>query len=128
MSAKRVVLGIAVLGFLTGCARQAVVTSGPGVQDGTGADEAMLIAELQRLQASQEVYRAENGVYGISLAALDFSPRPGVEVDMLEATAVAWAAIATTPTGDSECALYAGDARAPRSYVGAPGEVFCRSD
>jgi hypothetical protein len=128
MSAKHVFLGIALLGLLTGCARQAVVTSGPGVEDGMGAGEALLIAELQRLQASQEVYRAENGVYGLSLSALDFSPRTGVEVDVLEANAIGWAAIATTPAGDAECALHEGDARAPRAYVSAPGDVFCRSD
>lgn len=128
MSAKQMVLAVAVLGLQAGCARQAVVTSGPGAGAGANADESVVIAELRRLQTSQEAYRAENGAYAISLTALDFSPRAGVELGVLEASSVGWAAIATTAGGEVECAVYAGDARAPRAYVGAPGEVFCRSD
>ncbi len=120
------VLWVAVLG-LAGCGRQAVVTSGPGVQEGMGAGEAMLIAELQRLQTAQDVHRGESGEYALSLGALGFSPTPGAELDILEATALGWSAIATTSSGAAECALYSGDARAPRAYVMTPGEVFCRA-
>ena len=87
MRTTSAVLWVAALG-LAGCARQAVVTSDPGTPVGTDSDESVLIAELQRLRTAQEAYRAESGEYALSLAALDFAPRRGIQVDVLDATAL----------------------------------------
>lgn len=118
------VLGAIVFGslLLMGCARQAVVGS-PGTP-GADASEATLRSDLEALHVAEQVYFADNGRYTNQLGELDFYPSPGVEVSIVQGDRRGYSAIAAT--GDSECAVFGGEARPPRSYVTQPGLVGCR--
>lgn len=115
--------GIVLCGLLlTGCARQAVVGS-PGTP-GADASEATLRSDLDALQVAEQVYFADNGRYTNQLGELEFYPSPGVEVSIVQGDRRGYSAIAAT--GDSECAVFGGEARPPRSYVTQQGLVGCR--
>jgi hypothetical protein len=115
--------GIVLCGLLlTGCARQAVVGS-PGTP-GADASEATLRSDLEALQVAEQVYFAANDSYTNQLGELEFWPSPGVEVSIVQGDRRGFSAIAET--GDSECAVFGGEARPPRSYVTQPGLVGCR--
>lgn len=115
--------GIVLCGLLlTGCARQAVVGS-PGTP-GADASEATLRSDLDALQVAEQVYFADNGRYTNQLGELEFYPSPGVEVSIVQGDRRGYSAIAAT--GDSECAVFGGESRPPRSYVTQQGLVGCR--
>lgn len=117
-------IGAIVLGslLLTGCARQAVVGS-PGTPR-ADASEATLRSDLDDLHAAQVSFYGANGSYTNQLGELEFWPSPGVEVSIVQGDRRGYSAIAAT--GDSECAVFGGGARPPRSYVTQPGLVGCR--
>ncbi len=108
--------------LLSGCSRQAVVGS-PGTPGGD-ASESTLRSDLDALQVAEQVYFADNGRYTNQLGELEFYPSPGVEVSIVQGDRRGYSAIAAT--GDSECAVFGGEARPPRSYVTQPGLVGCR--
>ncbi len=115
--------GLAFCGLLvTGCARQAVV--GSSGTPGADASEATLRSDLDALDAAEQRFNAANDRYTNQLGELEFSPSPGVEVSIVQGDRRGYSAIAAT--GDSECAVFGGEARAPRSYVTQPGLVGCR--
>ena len=118
------VFGAIVFGslLLMGCARQAVVGS-PGAP-GADASEATLRSDLDDLHAAQVSFYGANGSYTNQLGELEFWPSPGVEVSIVQGDRRGFSAIAAT--GDSECAVFGGEARPPRSYVTQPGLVGCR--
>jgi len=118
------VFGAIVFGslLLMGCARQAVVGS-PGTP-GADASEATLRSDLDDLHAAQVSFYGANGSYTNQLGELEFWPSPGVEVSIVQGDRRGYSAIAAT--GDSECAVFGGEARPPRSYVTQPGLVGCR--
>lgn len=105
-----------------GCGRQAVVGS-PGTP-GADASEATLRFDLEDLHAAQVSFYASNDRYTNQLDELTFSPSPDVEVSIVQGDRRGYSAIAAT--GDSECAIFGGEARPPRSYVTQPGLVGCR--
>jgi hypothetical protein len=109
-----------------GCARQVVVQSETGGPVGSPqATEDLLRVELQRLAAAQEEYQAANGHYADEVAGLDLQVAEGVRIDIIQGDSAGWSALARA--GDSECAIYSGDVRSPRSYVTRPDVVDCRS-
>ncbi len=115
-------------GMLGSCGRQVAVESGPAAGgEVSDVSQAALTADLQRLATQQETYRAENARYALDVGSLGYEPGSGVVVDILEATPTGFSAIATTANGAAECAYFTGNARAPRGYVSAPDQVFCRS-
>lgn len=111
-----------VLALLVGCGRQAVVGS-PGTP-GADASESALRADLAALHVAEQAFYAENGRYSNRLDELPFSPSPGVEVSLVQGDRRGYSAIAATD--ESECAVFGGEARPPRSYVTQPGLVGCR--
>ena len=121
-------LAVLSIGTVVSCGRQVAVESGPaGNGEGSGASEEVLTSDLQRLAMQQETYRAEHARYALDVKSLGYEPWSGSVVDILEATSTGFSAIASTVTGDTECAYFTGSARAPRGYVSAPDQVFCRS-
>jgi hypothetical protein len=107
---------------MTGCARQAVV--GSSGTPGGDASEATLRSDLDALDAAEGRFNAANDRYTNQLGELEFSPSPGVEVSIVQGDRRGYSAIAATD--DSECAVFGGEARPPRSYVTQPGLVGCR--
>lgn len=115
--------GLVICGLLvTGCARQAVV--GSSGTPGADASEATLRSDLDALDAAEQRFNAANDRYTNQLGELEFSPSPGVEVSIVQGDRRGYSAIAATD--DSECAVFGGEARPPRSYVTQPGLVGCR--
>ncbi len=108
--------------LLAGCARQAVV--GSSGTPGADASEATLRSDLDALHAAQVSFYSANDRYTNQLEELAFSPSPGVEVSIVQGDSRGYSAIAAA--GDSECAVFGGGARPPRSYVTQPGLVGCR--
>jgi hypothetical protein len=108
--------------LLAGCARQAVVGS-PGTPGGD-ASEATLRSNLADLHEAEQRFNETNGRYTNQLGDLEFSPAPGIEVSIVQGDRRGYSAIAAA--GDSECAVFGGEARPPRSYVAQPGLVGCR--
>jgi hypothetical protein len=120
LRAAFVLLLIGVL--LPACSRQAVVGS-PGTP-GADPSEAMAREELADLHAAQERYFEANGRYTNQLSELQFSRQLGVEVSIIQGDRRGYSAVAEA--GESECAVFGGEARPPRSYVTRPGLVGCR--
>ncbi len=120
LRASIVLLLIGVL--LPACSRQAVVGS-PGTP-GADPSEAMAREELADLHAAQERYFEANGRYTNQLSELQFSRQLGVEVSIIQGDRRGYSAVAEA--GESECAVFGGEARPPRSYVTRPGLVGCR--
>lgn len=121
----RVASSLILAGFaIGGCTRQARVESGPAVGGPDGLRESALVADLRRLSDLQAEHRESNPTYSYELEALGFSPTVGVQMDVLEASADGFSAIATG--GGHECVLFEGTARPPRSYSEVPGDVECR--
>ena len=86
--------------------------------------ESTLISDLRRLWDRQAAYLEADSSYSYDLEALGFTASRGVRVDVLEATAEGFSAIASG--GGHECVLYEGAARPPRSYAQVAGDVACR--
>lgn len=108
--------------LVAGCARQAVVGS-PGAP-GADASEATARSDLDALHAAEERFKAANERYTNQLDELQFWPSPGIELSIVQGDRRGYSAIAATD--DSECAVFGGEARPPRSYVTRPGLVGCR--
>ena len=95
----------------------------PGAPE-ADASEAAARADLGKLHIAQETYFQANGFYTNQLSELDFSPQLGVDVSIVQGDRRGYSAVAAA--GDSECAVFGGEARPPRSYVTQPGLVGCR--
>lgn len=94
------------------------------VAPGGAVGTASLESELYRLMVSQGAYFDENRRYTRDLESLDFTPGSGVRIDVIQADADGYSAIARS--GDAECAVYSGGVRSPRGYVGLPDRPACR--
>ncbi len=118
------------VGLLLGaCAPRTVIVGSEGTP--TGAEDARRIltavrSDLEVLLRAQESHRAESGRYSYDLAELGFTPSPGVAVDVLEADAGGFSALATADRGRLECVVFAGTADPPRAYSRTTGVVACR--
>ncbi len=112
---------------LAGCApRQAVVETDPrGGQEVRQRLGEAARADLEALKTAQEDYRAREGTYSYDLAVLGVVPSAGVRIDVLEATAGGFAALAQA--GSIECGVFVGSAAPPRAYTRTAGVVACRS-
>jgi hypothetical protein len=87
--------------------------------------EASLESELYRLIVTQNAYFEEEGSYARDLEDLDFTPGPGVRLELLQGGATGFSAIATS--GNAECAVFSGEVRPPRGYVSIPETPACRN-
>lgn len=118
----RAVTLVLILAAMAGCSRQAVVADSPTAAP---AGTNLLTADLNRLNAQQAEYATANGRYAATIADLGFTPSEGVEVSMIQGDDRGFSAIASDDK--NECAIYAGEVRAPRGYVNGPNAVFCRA-
>lgn len=128
----RTTIWIAVLGLwcaTAACQRQALVESGSARPDPSRVREAQstLREDLEELVRAQEAYWSNNEQYALDLGRLVFTPSPGVLVDVLEAHRDGFSALATSESGQAECAVYVGSADPPRSYIRVAGVVACRA-
>ena len=127
----RKTLCIVVLGLLgaAACQRQALVESDSARPDLSRVREAQLALreDLEELVRAQEAYWADNEQYALDLERLAFTASPGVLVDVLEAYREGFSALATSESGQAECAVYVGSADPPRSYARVAGVVACRA-
>ncbi len=71
--------------------------------------------DFRNLGAAQERHFQANMEYAQDLQVLDFSPSPGVQVEVTEATSDGWAAVGTHDAlaGDQGCGIYLGEAQPP---------------
>lgn len=124
--AGRMPILVAVAAALGGCARQAVVETDPrGGEQARARLEAVVRADLDTLRRAQAAFFAEEGVYAYDLAALGVEPSAGVRLDVLEADATGFSALATA--GSIECGVFVGGVAPPRSYTVSGGVVACRA-
>ena len=127
----RKTLWIVVLGLLgvAACQRQAFVESDSARPDPSRVREAQLALreDLEELVRAQEAYWVDNEQYALDLESLAFNASPGVLVDVLEAYREGFSALATSASGQAECAVYVGSADSPRSYARVAGVVACRA-
>lgn len=113
--------------MLPACAgRQAVVESDPrGGAEARRQLEAAARSDLDALRRAQADHLNETGAYSYDPDALGVEGSPGIDLAVLEATAVGFSAIAAA--GSVECALFVGNADPPRAYTVTPGVVACRA-
>jgi hypothetical protein len=111
------------------CQRQAFVESDSARPDPSRVREGQLALreDLEELVRVQEAYWSDNEQYALDLERLAFTASPGVLVDVLEAYREGFSALATSESGQAECAVYVGSADPPRSYVRVEGVVACRA-
>jgi prepilin-type N-terminal cleavage/methylation domain-containing protein len=77
------------------------------------ANAAALRSDIRNLATAEEAYFYDNGVYTSNIAALNFTPSPGVTFSFGTATAGGWSANATHPQAfPIQCALFVGSAPA----------------
>lgn len=109
-----------------GCApREAVVETDPrGGAEARRQLEATARADLSGLQRAMASYHEVHATYIYDLEALDFTPSPGIDVSVLEATDAGFSALARS--GSVECAVFVGGADPPRSFTRTAGVVACR--
>ncbi len=93
---------------------------------------ASIRSDLRNMGASQERYHQTGYSYANSLASLDFSPSPGVTIEVTEASPAGWAAVASHAALDEDrgCAIYLGNALPPPlpdggGLTSGPGTVEC---
>jgi|GEM_PF-5527601 len=87
----------------------------------SAADPRAVLRQVERAEAE---YRTTHGRYTASLQALRIERLAGVDVRILAEGAAGWSAVAV---GDAEeCAVFHGNARAPRTWARAPGRITCR--
>lgn len=122
MDFRAPIVGLLIGISLPACSRQAVVGS-PGTP-GADPSEAAARSELADLHEAQERYFEANGRYTNRLSDLQFSRQLGVDVTIIQGDRRGYSAVAAA--GESECAVFGGEARPPRSYVTQPGLVGCR--
>ncbi len=116
---------------ITGCGPRQVVVGTDTSPSSSGArqvnDQAnneVLREELDRFADSQEEYYTDHDRFADSTDRLGFAPRGGIRLDVLQGDQAGYSAIARF--GDSECGIFSGDVRAPRSYVTRAGVADCR--
>ena len=81
-------------------------------------------AVLRQVERAEAEYRTTHGRYTASLRALGIERPAGVDVRILAEGAAGWSAVAL---GDAEeCAVFHGNARAPRPWARTPGRITCR--
>jgi type II secretory pathway pseudopilin PulG len=82
-------------------------------------------AVLRQVERAQAEYRASHGRYTASLRALGMERPAGVDVRILAEGSAGYSAVVI---GDAEeCAVFHGEARAPRTWARTPGRIACRS-
>ncbi|MDX1395272.1 MAG: hypothetical protein R3195_12820 [Gemmatimonadota bacterium] len=87
---------------------------------------------LRALFRAEQRYHADTGTYTDELYHLrgdgdggsGFTEPPGVRIDIPEATADGFSAVARR--APAECAIFVGSADPPRGYVTVPGLIDCR--
>ncbi|MEX1258104.1 MAG: prepilin-type N-terminal cleavage/methylation domain-containing protein [Gemmatimonadota bacterium] len=81
-----------------------------------------IVSDFRYFAQQQELYYLSNFGYATDLDALDFTPSPGVAVEVTEATRQGWAALGTHTSLDEDkgCAIYLGNAAAPDLPNGQP--------
>lgn len=80
---------------------------------------------LREVAMHQALFRKRVGRYATSLRELGYTPVAGVQVSLTSEGPASYAAVASYRR--SECALFSGSARPPRSYARQPLAVTCRS-
>ena len=82
--------------------------------------------DLKNLTTAQEAYFYENATYADGLALLDLDNSSGVVMEIREASAGGFSALATHPAAfPLECAIYVGNA-APLEPATKEGVIGCR--
>lgn len=95
------------------------------------AHMASMRGDLRNLATAQESYMAEFAVYysgSVPSAQLLYSPSPGINIVINEATNAGWSAKATSPIlpATSACAVYVGTA-APVAPATKDGQITCQN-
>lgn len=80
---------------------------------------------LREVAMHQALFRKRVGRYAASLRELGYTPVAGVQVSLTSEGPGSYAAVASYRR--SECAVFSGSARPPRSYARQPLAVTCRS-
>ena len=124
---RGLILATAILALLTtGCSRNVVVGSEPSGATGSSENvEANLQNTLASFATAQRQYREIHGRYATNASDLTYVTPAEVRIDVIQGDRVGYSAIATQ--GDSECAVFGGDARPPRGYVSSKDTPACRS-
>ena len=119
-------IAVLVCWMASGCApRQATVQSDPRGGEAVRLQlEERVRADLAALRTAQTEFRTATGRYGHEPRELDYVPSPGVQIDILEATADGFSALGRS--GTVECALFMGSADPPRAYARVSSEIACR--
>lgn len=130
-STPRIFLAVLAAVILAGCGPRTVVVGTDTSPASSGANQVndrandeVLQEELNRFADSQEEYYTEHDRFADSSDRLGFAPRGGIKLDVLQGDQAGYSAIARF--GDSECGIFSGDVRAPRSYVTRAGVADCR--
>ena len=99
----------------------------PKFQNSKGKAHASAIkSDLKNLATAQEAHFYETGTYTVNNADLKLDSSTGVVLDIREASAAGWSAIATHPAAfPLECAIYMG-AAAPLAPAVKEGVIGCR--
>lgn len=93
------------------------------------AFRASVVSDLKNLATQQELHHDSHGVYASEVSALDHRLTPGVEVTIVEAGPLGWAAVgAHERIAGEQCGIYVGAANAasaePASESGAVACTF----
>lgn len=121
------VFSVFTLFAFAGCGPRQVVVgtdTSPSQPSGDMANEDFIVEELTRLSDAQESYFSSKNRFADSLERLEFTPRGGIRVDLLQGDQGGYSAIASL--GGSECGVFSGSVRSPRSYVTRAGTPACR--
>jgi len=84
-------------------------------------------SDLRNLATAQEAYAGDfNAYYGgaVPSAVLVYNPSQGISITITEATAIGWAAVASTTFTPRTCAMFVGTATPP-SPATAEGVIAC---
>lgn len=84
------------------------------------------LATVRQIAVMQEGFKMQNGRYATSLTELGVSSSPGMETTLTVSSATSYSAVAKY--GNSECAFFVGEIRAPRPYVDEQRAVRCNSE
>lgn len=88
---------------------------------------ASVVSDLRNLATQQEIHHERHGVYASDPATLGQRLTPGVEVTIVEAGPLGWAALGSHVRASGEhCGIYVGAANpAIASPASSPGGVAC---
>ncbi|MEN8143699.1 MAG: hypothetical protein ABFS14_01995 [Gemmatimonadota bacterium] len=130
-STSRIFLAVAASAAMSGCGPRQVVVgtdtppSAPEArQVSDQANNEILQEELGRFADAQEEHYSDHDRFADSADALGFAAMGGIRLDVLQGDQSGYSAIARL--GDSECGIFSGDVRAPRTYVTRAGVADCR--